>query len=448
MNISNIILSLQEKISSSGSLDLMTYGKIIEKLKVGTVRVVNTFSDLPVVSDDGNLFLVKSEDELYFNVGSTFKSLAKFLQGNSYAWGSNSAGQLGDNTTTSKSSPVTAVGSLNWAQVSAGRYHSHGITTDGIAYAWGNNTYGRLGAQLNVNTSTSSPVTLSGGITNWAQVSAGDRHSLGLTSTGIAYAWGNNTYGRLGDNTTTSRLSPVTVVGGITNWKQVSAGGGHSLGVTSTGIAYAWGRNGTYQLGNGQFSDRASPVTVLGGITNWAQVDASSSVNGFSVGITSTGIAYAWGFNNRGQLGDNSTSTRSSPVTVVGGITNWAQVSAGYEHVVAITSTGIAYAWGYTTSGRLGNNDTSSNRSSPVTVVGGITNWAQVSAGREHSLGVTSTGIAYAWGRNTYGRLGDNSTTSQLSPVTVVGGITNWTQVDGGDRHSIAISSSIKSFTQ
>jgi alpha-tubulin suppressor-like RCC1 family protein len=120
-------------------------------------------------------------------------------------------------------------GITDWVGVSAGGGHSVGVTESGIAYAWGNNTNGRLGD--GTGTARSSPVTVIGGITDWASVSAGDRHSLGVTESGIAYAWGNNGNGRLGDGTTTSRTSPVTVIGGITNWVSVSAGDSHSLGI-------------------------------------------------------------------------------------------------------------------------------------------------------------------------------------------------------------------------
>jgi len=144
-------------------------------------------------------------------------------------------------------------------------------------------------------------------------------------------AWGQDTHGQLGTGGYgTNRSSPVSVIGGITNWAQVSAGGSHSLGVTDAGIAYAWGRNFEGQLGDGtSFNDKISPVSVIGGITNWAQVSAGYR---YGLGVTASGIAYAWGYGFFGALGDGTTTDRNSPVTVVGGITNWAQVSAGGQH--------------------------------------------------------------------------------------------------------------------
>ena len=195
---------------------------------------------------------------------------------------------------------------------------------DSVAYAWGRDDGGRLGTGNTTN--TSSPVTVAGGITNWSQVAASRYHSLGLTSTGIAYAWGRNTSGQSGDNTITNKSIPTAVVGDITNWSQVSAGQAHSLGVTSTGILYAWGYNSSGQLGTGNTTSALSPVTVAGGITNWSQVSAGRS---HSLGLTSTGILYAWGYNSTGQLGTGNTTNTSSPVTAVGGITSWRQVAGG-----------------------------------------------------------------------------------------------------------------------
>jgi alpha-tubulin suppressor-like RCC1 family protein len=105
--------------------------------------------------------------------------------------------------------------------------------------------------------------------------------------------------------------------------------------------------------------------------------------------VTVTSVAYGWGFNSRGQLGTNDTTSRSSPVTVVGGITNWAQLGVSNQHSLGLTQAGIAYAWGYNGAGGLGDN-TTTNRSSPVTVVGGITNWAQLSAAGGRSSGLTT----------------------------------------------------------
>ncbi len=149
---------------------------------------------------------------------------------------------------------------------------------------------------------------------------------------------------------------------------------------------------------------------------------------------------WAWGYNSYGQIGDNSNSLtdRSSPVSVVGGFTDWCQASAGRHHSVAVRSLGSSWAWGRNQFGQLGDN-TTTNQSSPVSVVGGFTNWCQVSAGGSHNVAVRTVGSAWAWGSNTSGGLGDNTATNQSSPVSVVGGFTDWYQVSAGANSSAAL---------
>ena len=432
---SNTIITKANAFIAGTPTDLeVTQLSVIDQSLTNSKLVVQTYADLPsIVDNKGRLVFVFDLGQYFYSNGLEWTDDYTIFEGAAYGWGSNGEGRLGDNTITSTSSPVTVVGGItNWKQISAGTSHSLGVTSIGIAYAWGANDSRQLGD--NTATSKRSPVTVFGGIMNWIQVSAGGSHSLGVTIAGIAYAWGSNSSGQLGDDTTSSRSSPVTVIGGITNWSQVSGGSTHSLGVTTTGIAYAWGAGGSGRLGDNTATNKSSPVTVVGGITNWSQLSAGGT---HSLGVTSTGIAYAWGANSSGQLG-NGTLNRSSPVTVLGGITNWSQLSAGTSHSLGVTSTGIAYAWGIGNPGQLGNNSTA-NRSSPVTVVGGITNWSQLSGGGLHSLGLISTGIAYAWGSNVNGQLGDDTTTNRSSPVTIIGGITNWSQVSAGGTHSLGV---------
>ena len=436
---------------AAGSLSDIEYAQLtsISASFTGAANKVATFSALPAAATKkGIIYYVISERIYYFSDGASWRSNFTSSFGNdavagiASAWGYNGGGRVGDNTTTtSRLSPVLVVGGLNpWSQVSGGTRHSLGIS-GGIAYAWGYGSYGRLGD--GTTTAKSSPVTVVGGLT-WSQVSAGAGHSLGVTTSGVAYGWGVNFGGGVGDNTTTSRLSPVTVVGGLT-WSQVSASGqgtqGSSLGITSAGVAYGWGYATYGRLGDNTSTNKSSPVSVVGGITTWSQVSAGAS---FGLGITSAGVAYGWGSNDKGQLGANDTTMRSSPVVIVGSL-NWSQVSGGSGgganrgNSIGIAAS-VAYAWGQNDYGQLGDGTTVS-KSSPVTVVGGITNWSQVSAGEKYVIGLRSSGIAYAWGMGYRGRLGDGTIVSRSSPVTVVGGITTWTQVSAGFNHSLGISS-------
>jgi alpha-tubulin suppressor-like RCC1 family protein len=352
-----------------------------------------------------------------------------------YAWGSAACGRLGDASTVSKSSPVSVVGGFtDWCHVSAGCLHSLGVRKNGTAWAWGSGICGILGDSTIV--SKSSPVSVVGGFTDWCQLSAGTCHSLGVKQDGTAWAWGLGTCGRLGDNTVVAKSSPVSVVGGFTDWCQVSAGlGYHSLGVRQNGTAWGWGCNGSGRLGNNATADRSSPVSVVGGFTDWSQVSAG---NAHSLGVRQNGSAWAWGLGTSGQLGDNTAVAKSSPVSVVGGFTNWCQVSAGSIHSLGVRTNGSLWAWGSNLTGRLGDG-TAVSRSSPVSVVGGFTDWCQVSAGGAHTIGIRTNGAAWAWGSNGSGRLGDDTTTDRSSPVSVVGNFTNWSEVSAGNDHSLGI---------
>jgi alpha-tubulin suppressor-like RCC1 family protein len=256
-----------------------------------------------------------------------------------------------------------------------------------------------------------------------------------------AYGWGVNSFGQLGNGTTTTRSSPVSVVGGFTDWVQVSAGDQHTAAIRANGTAWAWGLNNTFgALGDGTTTSRLSPVSVVGGFTDWVQISAGDS---FSVAIRANGIAYAWGSGADGRLGDNTTVSKSSPVSVVGGFTDWVQIDAGDNHATAIRSNGIAYAWGSNSVGQLGDN-TTTGRSSPVSVVGGFTDWVQVNIGsNSYSTAIRANGTAWTWGLNSVGQLGDNTVVSKRSPVSVVGGFTDWVQISGatssGGSHTIAI---------
>jgi alpha-tubulin suppressor-like RCC1 family protein len=433
MNIANLILQLESKISDN-TLDQQMISKAIRLLEVGAVKVVAGFGNMPLPSEAplGDLYFVEGS-YLYYNRGTMWDAVGIPTQNIIWAWGFNSGGLLGDGTTVNKSSPVSIIGGFtDWCQISAGVNHNLGVRTNGTVWAWGCGTSGRLGDGTTVN--KSSPVSVVGGFTDWCQVSAGYFHSLGLRSNGSSWTWGSNTYGALGDNTLVTKSSPVSVVGGFT-WCQVAAGGSHSLAIRNNGTAWAWGRNHRGQLGDGTTVNKSSPVAVVGGFT-WCHIAASRII---SVGLRSNGSLWSWGSNNYGQLGDNTTVSKSSPVAVVGGFCDWCQVSTAGYSTLAVRTNGTAWAWGRNGQGQLGDNSIT-QRNSPVSVVGGFTDWCQVSAGYFHSVGVRTNGTAWAWGCNGLGNLGNGTTVSQRSPILVAGGFTDWCQVSA-HTHNLGIRS-------
>ena len=399
-------------------------------------------------------------------------SLAVGSDGNAYAWGYNSNGQLGDGTTTPRTTPVMVkkpAGTptdFTYVQVSAGYLHSLALGSDGYVYAWGDNSNGQLGnnttSGANANPvpvrvrDPANPTDASKGL-KATRVSAGYWHSLALGSDGNAYAWGYNSNGQLGDGTRSRRTTPVMVrtpdrktypdLPPDFTYVQVSAGAWHSLALDSNGYVYAWGWNAFGQLGNNNYSDDYSGNPVPVRVRDPARPQDTSTglkavqVNAgydHSMAVGSDGYAYAWGWNVKGQLGNNTTSgANANPVPVhVRDPANptdtskglkATQVSAGTYHSLALGSDGNAYAWGDNSNGQLGNNTTSSSYvpvhvrdpANPTDKSKGL-QATQVSAGSNHSLGVGCNGNAYAWGYNGYGQLGDNTTNTRRAPVPVV----------------------------
>jgi alpha-tubulin suppressor-like RCC1 family protein len=439
INSQNLIDKICAKINQGGLTELQTC-QTTGALNILSNPVVSvaTFGDLPdAVEYNGRMIYVTADKKYFYAVNGIwyddFTSLC-VVTSLAWSWGLGFCGRLGNNSTIDRSSPVSVVGGFtDWCQVSAGGQHNLGVRTNGTAWAWGRPSSGARG-DLN-SLDTCSPVSVVGGFTDWCQVSTFYNHSLGLRTNGTAWSWGFNLAGQLGDNSTTNKSSPVSVVGGFTDWCQVSAGRIHSLGVRTNGTAWAWGGNTSGRFGDNSTIDKSSPVAVVGGFTDWCQVSAGQC---HSLGVRTNGTAWGWGLGFCGRLGTNSLTDQSSPVSVVGGFTDWCQVSAGGDHSLGVRTNGTAWSWGQGSLGRLGDNSTT-NKSSPVSVVGGFTNWCQVSAGCIHSLGVRTNGTAWAWGCGAVGQLGDNSTISRSSPVSVVGGFTDWCQVSAGEQHSLGL---------
>ena len=352
-----------------------------------------------------------------------------------WSWGNNSSGQLGLGNTTNRSSPVQIGALTTWLNISAG-YHGLSTKTDGTMWSWGNNAYGQLGlGNSGGGTNRSSPVQI-GALTTWLNVSAGRYHSMVITTDGYLWAWGNNGYGRLGLGNTTQQSSPIQV-GSLTNWSSVSAGSGsHSMAIKTDGTMWAWGRAYGGALGLGDDTPRSSPVQI-GALTTWLRVSAGGYHN---LAVKTDGTMWSWGGNSYGHLGLGDTTNRFSPVQV-GALTTWLNIAAGSNHCVAIKTDGTMWSWGdnsNTGAGRLGLGD-QERRSSP-TQIGALTNWLKISAGRYHNLAIKTNGTLWSWGRNSYGEVGDGTTNTPVVSPIQVGSLTNWSSVAAGQRWSLAIS--------
>ena len=305
------------------------------------------------------------------------------------------------------------VKALVFASVSAGGYHTCGVTTDGTTYCWGRNEDGQLG---NPEAGHTTPAAVSGGLT-FVSVSAGAFHTCGVTTDGMTYCWGRNDGGQLGNDDVDllSRATPDLVAGGLI-FESVDAGLTHSCGLTTDGTAYCWGGNlnGELGIGSADTAHHTTPEAVSGGL-------ALASVSTHFVhncGVGTDGVTYCWGANFGGQLGNGTTIDAGTPVAVSGAL-SFALVSAGRSHTCALTTEGTGYCWGGNGDGKLGNGSLA-DISVPVAVSGGLI-LSSVSTGGFHTCGLTTDATAYCWGGNSDGQVGDGSTTNRTTPVLVLG---------------------------
>ncbi|WP_027660832.1 RCC1 domain-containing protein [Salinispora fenicalii] len=360
--------------------------------------------------------------------------------GTGLAWGFNLWGQVGDGSTTNKSSPVAVdlPTGTTITTIAAGQGHSLAVTSNGTVLAWGHNNFGQLGDDTTTRRSTPVTVDLPTG-TTITTVAAGDRHSLALTSTGTVLAWGDNSAGQLGDGTTNNSSTPIAVdLPTGTTITTVVAGANHSLAVTSAGTVLAWGFNFWGQVGDGTTTNRSTPIAV--NMPTGTTITTVVAGTGHSLAVTSAGTVLAWGYNSAGQLGDGTTNNSSTPVAVdLPAGTTITTVAAGERHSLALTSAGTMLAWGYNSAGQLGDGSTTDS-STPVAVdLPTGTTITTVAAGDRHSLAVTSAGTVLAWGNNAFGQLGDGTTANKSTPIAVDLPTGSTITAAAGTRHSLAI---------
>ncbi len=333
--------------------------------------------------------------------------------GTVWTWGANASGQLGDGTLIGKTTP-TSVDSLSGVTaVAAGANHTLALKSDGTVWAWGANANGQLGD--GTTTDRSSPVLVAGLVTVTA-IAAGGRHSFAIKADGSVWAWGANESGQLGDGGTSQWTVPIpiTALAPVLTLTVIALDGGdaHSVAVKNDGTVWTWGANANGQLGDGTTTPRSTPGQVAGLATATAVAAGSSH----TLARLSDGSLRAWGANASGQIGDGTTTQRLSPVTV-SGLSSVSAVSAGEGHSVAVKSDGTFWSWGANGSGQLGDG-TATDRTTP-TEVSGLTSISLGAAGHNHTIAITSTGIVWAWGANASGQVGDGTTIQRTSPAQI-----------------------------
>jgi len=363
------------------------------------------------------------------------------------SWGANGYGQLGIGNKLNKTTPVDVAGTPNYSAVSIGGAHSVGLDTanGGNVWTWGLNSAGQLGDGTLVT--KTSPVQVTS-LTGVKAIAAGGKHTLVIASDDTVRAWGYNASGQLGDGTLTTRSSPVQVltsVGGpaLTGVTAIAAGGDFSLALKSDGTVWAWGNNGKGQLGNNTFVTSKVPDQVV--MLNPSDASKTLPLTGITaiaaggshaLALKDDGTVYAWGYNEFGQLGDGTITSSSTAVAVVGTgpVTKDAPdnkiataISAGLDHSLAIID-GTVKSWGYNYYGQLGNGAELASYL-PVKTLQTVlrdqdglplSNIVEIIAAGHHCIARDLAGTIWTWGRNTHGELGDGTTVSRSKAKNIL----------------------------
>ena len=374
-------------------------------------------------------------------------------EGKVKCWGHGINGELGNDGTVNKDHPVSVVdgdgSSTDLAgivQVASGGYHTCAVTSGGEIKCWGSGANGRLGNDA--STDKDHPVSVVDGdgsstaLTGIVQVGLGEDHSCALTSGGEVKCWGFGRYGRLGNDGTANKDHPVSVVDGdgsstaLKGIAQIGLGNTHSCALTSGGEVKCWGSGANGRLGNDDTANKDHPVTVVdgdGSSTALAGIVQISLGRSHTCALTSGGEVVCWGGGTSGKLGNDGSSDKDHPVTVVAGdgsttpLSGIVQIASKGNHTCGLTSGGGVKCWGSGSNGKLGN-DGSSNKDHPVSVVDGdgsstaLTGIVQIASGGDHTCGLTSEGEIKCWGKGTNGRLGNDATDNKDHPVAVVAG--------------------------
>ena len=346
-------------------------------------------------------------------------------------WGTNDDGSLGSGSGTLDAlTPVKVKipAGVTVTSIRAGCDHSVALTKSGTLLAWGNNTFGQVGDGTFNERTTPVSVKLPKG-TKVTAVRAGCEDTIALTKAGTVLSWGIGQAGELGDGKTKNSASPVRVsLPKGTKVKAISAGCAHNLAVTASGKLYAWGANGFGQLGDGTHKTRSKPVLVK--LPAGAKATGVSAGCDYTLALTSDGL-FAWGLNADGQLGTGNTNNQDVPVLITflfrgsgpGTITS---IFAGCNFTIALFSKGGVLAWGYDGFGELGDGG-SATELKPVGVMLPTTIKVKaISAGCDDGYALSTAGQVFAWGAGIDGELGNAGSANSDVPVMV----SNLTTID------------------
>ena len=316
--------------------------------------------------------------------------------------GLNAAGQLGDDSTIDKTTPIPVPGLSDVVSVAAGVSHSMALTASGTVYTWGANNEGQIGDET--NTPRLTPTVLSS-LTDVVAIAAGEHHGVALTTTGQVFTWGDNAVGQLGNGSTTDSNVPVQIASGAV---AIAAGDRFTLYVKTDGTVWGTGDNEYGALGWSIGSQTSTPVQMFN-VTNAAAVRAGKQ---HSLILLRNGGVLATGRNHVGQLGWSGSDQWTAQS--ISTLSNIIGIAAGDHFSLALDTNGLVWSWGDNASGQLGVS-TPSSRATPETI-SGLSDISAIAVGGSHAMAIDTNGMVFTFGLNSAGQLGNATTTSQSAP--------------------------------
>jgi alpha-tubulin suppressor-like RCC1 family protein len=304
---------------------------------------------------------------------------------------------------------------LVYHSISAGANHACAVANNHHAYCWGDNDDAEVGTgAASFLEAAPRRVAL---LPEQTAAVAGGASTCALDRSGVAYCWGRQVNGRLGrDGTPGDPATPTAVATGL-RFVSIALGGAHVCGLAGDGRGACWGADGAGQLGVGGGVDRTTPTAIFGD-TPWLAITTGAA---HTCALAGDSTAACWGANQAGQLGDSTTTGRSIPTAVAGGL-RFTAISAGGEITCGLSASGAAHCWGRNASGQTGTGSGDTIVVTPAPVAGGLV-FRTVTAGGQHACGIAADSLAWCWGVNGSGQLGDSSQTARATPVAVRGGL-------------------------
>jgi alpha-tubulin suppressor-like RCC1 family protein len=344
-----------------------------------------------------------------------------------YSSGANNYGQLGDGTFDNNLNYEIPFSGANRRLISAGKDFNLMINLDRSLWSWGRNNNGQLG--IGSINNQSAPVKINRH-TNWIYAEAGEFHSAGIKMDGSLWVWGLNNKGQVGNKTVEDVHSPVRI-GSDYTWRTVALGYLHTVAIDKQlGLLWAWGYNNKGQLGNSSYQEVHEPIKISS-ISGWIQVDAGYYSN---LALHSDGTIWSWGYNGYGQLG-NGTYKDSSKIAKIGTDKDWSKIAVGKYHMLALKEDGTLWGWGKNDEYQLGTG-MPINQTTPVKI-GNDNDWMDISCAGTYSMALKTDGSLWAWGTNDQGQFGNGKTNVHGWPTKLSD--EEWAQISCADNHSLAL---------